>query len=125
MQSFNKVTCQKLRADLNRVLAAYGATEGIVFSVGNMRFSETEVRITSMSARINGAPKREEKALEHQFAIHGLREVNDRGDRLIEYNRRRYQYPFVFISAANGKRYKCSLAQAKREGFESNTASVR
>lgn len=118
MQSFNKVTCQKLRAELNAILASYGAHEGITFEIGNMRFSPTEVRITSMSARIVGAPKREEKALEHQFAIHGLREVNNRGDRLVEYNRRRYAYPFIFVR--NGKRYKCSLAQAKREGFGSD-----
>jgi hypothetical protein len=117
MQSFNKVTCQKLRADLNRVLAAYGVAEGITFEVGNMRFSPSEVRITSLTARINGAPKREEKLMESMFVVHGLTEFNGRGDRLVEYNPRRYQYPFVFISASNGKRYKCSLAQAKREGF--------
>lgn len=117
MQSFNKVTCQKLRADLNKILAAYAATEGIVIELGNMRFSQNEVRITSVTARIDGAPKREEKALDHQFAIHGLQETNPRGDRLVEYNSRRYAYPFVFVEGGTGKRFKCNLAQAKRRGF--------
>jgi hypothetical protein len=117
MQSFNKVTCQKLRAELDAVLAKYGAANGITFEIGNMRFSPNEVRITSLTARINGAPKREEKLMEAMFGIHGLKEVNSRGDRLVEYNPRRFSYPYVFVAANNGKRYKCSLAQAKNLGF--------
>jgi hypothetical protein len=117
MNTFNKVTCQKLRADLNRVLAEYGKSEGIVVEIGNMRFSGTEVRIANTTCRIVGAPKREEKAIEHQFAIHGLKETNSRGDRLVEYNRRRYAYPFIYVEAGTGRRFKTNLAGAQRRGF--------
>lgn len=117
MQSFNKVTCQKLRSDLNALLAKYGAENNLTFDLGNMRFNSDEVKITSFVARVVGAKKATEKALDHQFAIHGLKNTNDRGDTMLEYNNRRYQYPFIYMCKRDGKRYKCSLAQALRLGF--------
>lgn len=113
MQSFTKATCQKLRADLNRVLAEYGATEGITFELGNIRFMAEELKITSVTARIAGARKKEERALDFKFSVYGLKEVNQFGDRLVEYNSRRYQYPFVYIKKADGRRYKTSLEGAR------------
>lgn len=124
MKSFNKATCKQLRADLQAVLNKYGATEGIEFNIGNMRFYEHEVKFTGMTATIKGEKKLVEKALDHQFAIHGLQDVNAKGDRLIEYNRRRYQYPFIYIEARSGKRYKCSLAQCLRLGFGATTPAA-
>lgn len=118
MQSFNKVTCRQLRSDLNTILAKYGKENGVVFDLGNMRFTDNEVKITSFTARTKDTPKRTEIALGNMFSRHGLKELNHKGDRLVEYNSRRHTYPFVYVEANTNKRFKCSLAQCKRLGFE-------
>lgn len=116
-QSFDKPTCVRLRRELEKLLGEFGEKNGLTVSLGNAKYTANGVRFLNTTFLVKGAPKREEEALEHQFAVHGLRETNSRGDRLVEYNRRRYQYPFGFIKAADGRRYKCSLNQAKALGF--------
>ena len=118
MQTFNKVTCQNLRRDLGTILAKYGTTTGIEFNVGSMRFlpNETSIKIT---ARIAGTPKKEEKALEHWIVRFGLKEVNFQGFKLVEYQERRYKFPFIYINSIDGKKYKTDLSGLKRLGFVS------
>jgi hypothetical protein len=116
-ESFTKVAVQNFRAELNSLLADFGEKHGIEVSLGNARFTSNEVRFINSTYRIKGSPKRVEKLLETQLAKNGLREVNDYGDRLVEYNPRRYAYPFVYVKAFDGKRYKCSLDYAKHLGF--------
>ena len=116
-QAFDRTATVRLRRELEKLLGDFAEKNGLTVSLGNARFSQSEVRFLNTTFLVKGELKREEKALEHQFSVHGLKEVNDRGDRLVEYNRRRYQYPFVFIKKADGRRYKCSLNQAKALGF--------
>lgn len=115
--SINKPTCIAIRAKLDRLLKEFGDEHGLTVSLGNAKFTSTEVRFLNTTFVLKGAPKREEKALEGMFARHGLKEFNAAGDQLTEFNRRRYAYPFGFTKKADGKKYKCSLAQAKALGF--------
>ena len=116
-QKIDRVVAACLRNELNKVLTDFAEKNGLDVSLGNARFTDSEMRFLNARFVIKGKPKREEKALEHQFAVHGLKETNGRGDRLIEYNRRLYAYPFIYINARDGRRYKCSLGQAKALGF--------
>lgn len=103
MQTFNKVACQNLRRDLEAVLAKYGASEGVEFHVGNMKFlpNETSIKLT---ARIAGAPKKAEKALENWMCRMNLKEENFQGFKLVEYQERRYKFPFIYVNSIDGKR---------------------
>ena len=113
--SINKSACIALRSELNAVLAKFGAEANLDFAVGNMKFTSATVDI-KLSAVIKGAPKKDESALLSVLAVYGLKQTTASGTRtLVEFNRRRYAYPFVYTDGS--KRYKCSLEQAKRLGF--------
>jgi uncharacterized protein YejL (UPF0352 family) len=109
---FDKTTLKALRAEMQAVLEKYGANSNLEFSVGNMKFSEGDVEI-KVNAKVKGAKTFSNVILNSRVSALGLKHVNSRGDRLVDYNTRSYKYPFVYVNATNGKRYKCDETAAK------------
>jgi hypothetical protein len=78
-----------------------------------MKFSAAEVEI-KVKAKINGAVTMTDRLLESAAKNLGISNFkNSIGDQLVAYKPSSYKYPFVYVSAADGKRYKCSGVMAK------------
>lgn len=110
----NKIHCTRLRDELNQVLRKYGVDANLEFKVGAMKFTPMEVDI-KLSAKIVGAPSREERILESALVSYRLREDNGNGEKIVGFHRSRYKYPFVIQRGA--KQYKCDLRYLERNGF--------
>ena len=111
--TFDKKTLGQLRKELNAVLEKFGADSNIELSVGNMKFSSTEVEI-KVSAKIAGAKTSGDAILEARVESMGLRMTNARGDTLMDYKPRNWKMPFIYRNGQDGKSYKCDATQAKR-----------
>jgi hypothetical protein len=109
---FDKTNLNALRAEMNALLNKYGVDANLEFSVGGMKFSEGDVEI-KVNAKIKGAKTFSNIILETRAASLGLKLTNKMGDKLVDYNSRAYKMPFVYINAADGKRYKCDERTAK------------
>lgn len=109
---FDKTNLKALRAEMNALLNKYGVDTNIEFTVGDMKFSEAEVEI-KVKAKVTGAKTFTNMILESRAAALGLKMKNKFGDELVDYNTRAYKMPFVYINAADGKRYKCDERMAK------------
>jgi hypothetical protein len=109
---FDRKNLNALRAEMNALLNKYGVDANINFEVGNMKFSESEVEI-KVKAKIIGAKSFTNVILESRVAALGLKMKNKFGDELVDYNTRAYKMPFVYLNAADGKRYKCDEKTAK------------
>jgi hypothetical protein len=110
--SFDKKNLAALRAEMNEVLQKYSSSANLEIEVGNMRFSSAEVEI-KVSAKVKGAKTFTDSILESRVAALGLKMKNKDGDMLVEYKTRNWKMPFVYINAADGKRYKCDERMAK------------
>jgi hypothetical protein len=110
--SFDKKNLAALRAEMNAVLQKYGVDANLEIQVGNMKFSSTEVEI-KVNAKVKGAKTFSNTILESRAAALGLKLTNKVGDQLVDYNTRSYKYPFVYLNARDGKRYKCDEVTAK------------
>jgi hypothetical protein len=113
----NLTTVQKFRRDLTKLLADFGNEHGFDIKIGNIKFTATELRMPNVVAVVKGEPSRNALHLERELNRHGLQIENDRGDRLVEYNPRRYAYPFIYIKKSDGRRYKASLSGVISLGF--------
>jgi flagellar hook-basal body complex protein FliE len=109
---FDRANLKALRDEMNALLNKYGIDANLEFSVGNMKFSEVDAEI-KVKATIKGAKTFSNVILETRAASLGLNLMNKMGDKLVDYNSRAYKMPFVYINAADGKRYKCDERTAK------------
>lgn len=109
---FDKTNLNALRTEMNALLNKYGVDANLEFSVGGMKFSEGDVEI-KVNAKVKGAKTFTNMILESRAAALGLKMKNKLGDELVDYNTRAYKMPFVYINAADGKRYKCDERTAK------------
>ena len=109
---FDRKNLNALRAEMQALLSKYGIDSNLEFEVGNMKFSESEVEI-KVKAKVVGAKTFSNVILETRAAALGLKLKNKFGDELVDYNTKAYKMPFVYINAADGKRYKCSEQMAK------------
>lgn len=110
--SFDKKNLAALRSEMNAALQKYGVDANLEITVGNMKFSSTEVEI-KVNAKVNGAKTFSDTILESRAASLGLKLKNQNGDILVDYNTRAHKMPFVYIDARDGKRYKCDELMAK------------
>jgi hypothetical protein len=116
---FDRVTLNVLRNEMSALLNKYGIDSNIDITIGNMKFSESEVEI-KVNAKVRGAKTFSNVILETRAAELGLRLKNKMGDQLVDYNARAHKMPFIYLNAADGKRYKCDERTAKiRFGVES------
>jgi hypothetical protein len=109
---FDKTNLNALRNEMNALLNKYGVDANLDFNVGSMKFSEGDVEI-KVNAKIKGAKTFSNVLLETRAAALGLKLTNKMGDKLVDYNTRAYKMPFVYLNAADGKRYKCDERTAK------------
>lgn len=111
--NFDKVTLKALRAEMQEVMNKYAAAANLSIEVGAMKFSDAEVEI-KVKAKVVGAVTMTDKLLESAARTAGITKFkNSAGDQLVGYNSRSYKYPFVYVSATDGKHYKCSGTSAK------------
>jgi len=116
ISSFDKATCRALRADLQKVLDAYAAKQGITLTVGNMSFTPEAVSIKMEAKIVGGKGIREQKidsALPLQAMYDGLSLDVCSGKQLVGYNSRAYKRPYIYLQINTGKRFKTSRNQAK------------
>lgn len=109
---FDKANLKALRNEMQALLNKYGVDANLAFEVGNMSFSTAEVQI-KVSAKVIGAKTFTDTILESRVAALGLKMKNKMGDQLVDYNTRAHKMPFVYLNAADGKRYKCTEQMAK------------
>ena len=107
---FNKITASALRAELNAVLAKYGADANLEFNIGTIRFGLNDAKM-QIETKVKGAVSREDRVVSNLIASYNLKEVGRNGERLVGYNSRAYAYPVIY--SRGGKRYKTSLENAK------------
>lgn len=111
-ERFDRKTLKNLRVEMQALLEKYGVSANVDFKIGNMRFTENEVEI-KVNAKINGAKTLSNVILETRVAALGVKMENKLGDRLVDYKTRSYKYPFVYVSGADGKRYKASTESVR------------
>jgi hypothetical protein len=110
--NFDRKNLTALRNEMSALLSKYGIDSNLEFEVGNMKFSANEVEI-KVKAKVKGAKTLTNVILESRAATLGLKLKNKFGDELVDYNTRAPKMPFVYINAADGKRYKCDERMAK------------
>jgi hypothetical protein len=108
--NFDRKNLNTLRAEMDALLKKYGVESNLEFTIGNMRFSDTEVDI-KVKAKISGAPSRSEQALGPIMRQYDFKQIGRDGRKLVEYKKRNHKYPFIF--EYTGKRFKCSYEKAK------------
>jgi uncharacterized protein YejL (UPF0352 family) len=109
---FDRKNLADLRAEMQALLNKYGVDSNLEIAVGNMKFSDAEVEI-KVKAKVVGAKTLTNAILESRVAALGMKMKNMFGDELVDYNTRAHKMPFVYINAADGKRYKCTEQMAK------------
>ena len=109
---FDRTNLKALRVEMEALLAKYGVGSNLDITVGNMKFNESEVEI-KVKAKVKGAKTFTNVILESRAKALGLTLKNKFGDELIDYNTRAPKMPFIYINAADGKRYKCDERLAK------------
>lgn len=109
---FDRKNLTALRAEMQALLSKYGVDSNLEIEVGNMKFSEAEVEI-KVKAKVVGAKTLTNVILESRVAALGMKMTNKFGDQLVDYNTRAHKMPFMYINAADGKRYKCTEQMAK------------
>ncbi len=109
---FDRSNLKALRTEMEALLAKYGVDSNLDITVGNMKFSESEVEI-KVIAKVKGAKTFTNVILESRAAALGLKLKNKFGDELVDYNTRAPKMPFIYVNSADGKRYKCDERMAK------------
>lgn len=110
--TFTKAKVQKLRADLDAVLANAGMND-VEFYLGDCRFYQTEATF-KLVAKVKGAVSREEDALAMYAKMDKVdaNGVGPKGEKLVEYHTRKPKYPYIYVTKG-GKRFKCTARQAQ------------
>lgn len=109
IQRFDKSNLPAIRADLNKLLSAYAAQNGITISIGNIKFSDDEFT-AKLESKIPGVKTMDDTILESVMNARDLKKDGLDGRQLISYSTHSSKYPFIFTHG--GKSYKCSAQQA-------------
>lgn len=107
--SFDRKNLNALRAEMEAVLAKYGVSSNLEFSVGGMKFSESSVEI-KVSAKVKGAKTFGDVILESRVKALGL-VMEKNGAKLVRYDSKKFKFPFIYEKG--GKMYKTSEDHAK------------
>ena len=112
--AINKAVCGQLRADLTKLLEAYGEANNLKFHVGNMSYQDMEVSI-KLTAAVKGGvsetgvvvnAKIEQVAKDFDLLI------SKNGNTLVDYQPRKHRYPFIYQDAT-GHRFQCDRTRVK------------
>lgn len=107
--AFDRKNLNALRAEMEAVLAKYGVDSNLEFTVGGMKFAESEVEI-KVSAKIKGARTLKDSLLEARVKMLGL-VMEKNGAKLIRYDSKKYKMPYIYEKG--GKLFKTSEEHAK------------
>jgi hypothetical protein len=107
--AFDRKNLAALRTEMDAVLAKYGIDANLEFSVGQMKFSSTDVEI-KVSAKVKGAKTFDDVVLESRVKALGL-VMEKNGSKLVRYDSKKFKYPFIYEKG--GKMYKMSEDLAK------------
>jgi len=115
-QTFNKTTATQFRTEFNELMAKYGQTANLDISIGNIRFTPTEINV-KMNVKIRGttslAETKASDSLKFEAMIMNLTLDETMGRKLLEYNSRRHKYPFTYLDLKTGKRFKTTATMAR------------
>ena len=120
MKSFSKTNCAILRNALTVALASVEKEHGIKFTVGKMRFSESEVGI-ALEGVIEGATTQADKFFDEMLKMHGFSKTNGSGATLTGYNSRSPKYAWNFKDAG-GKGFRASTRHIESMGFKQSVS---
>lgn len=109
--SLNKPDLQKIRVELNKVLAKYGADVNLEFTLGNINFTSGDFRV-KLEGKVKGAETRDDKVLDRMISQHNLSRNSRCGATLVGYNSRAHRYPFLY-KESSGKTYKAALSSVR------------
>jgi hypothetical protein len=114
--TFTKSSLNKMRAELDAVLAKYGESAGVKFSIGNMRFTENkcDIKLQALSVTEGGQvtdPYEEDFKL--RCARYGLsREhlgvdirVRDKDLKIVGLNSKKRTCPILVLNKEDNKKY--------------------
>lgn len=108
--TFTKPSLISLRREMQAVLDKFAAENNIEFSIGKMTYSDNQVKMT-VEAKVAGSVTPEDHMLTAAMTENNLCQEKN-GRRLIRYDARKYQYPFIYTEG--GKTFKTSVERAKR-----------
>ncbi len=108
-EKFDRKNLNNLRAEMEAVLAKYGVTSNLEFTVGAMRFSEFDVEV-KVSAKVKGQKSFKDVVLESRVKALGL-VMEKNGAKLVRYDMKKRKFPFIYEKG--GKLYKTSEEHAK------------
>ena len=104
---------KKFRSEFDEELKAIGAKFGLELSIGTIRYDVTGSLTTKLTAKIpvfhEAVQEIKKESTMNRFGF--TRTVSPDGYTFVEYNPRKYKYPFIVEK--NGKRYKMSQFNAK------------
>ena len=110
---FDKSNLKEIRAGLNALLKTYGDSLGIKFEIGNIGFQANEFH-TKLTAQIEGAETKEDRALQFWMEQYNLQEVGIGGKRLVGYRTKARKAPFLFTDPTRpGKTFICDDSYAQ------------
>lgn len=133
-KTFNKVTLGTLRAELNALLAKFGAESGLMITIGNIRFAPDGTTMhTRLDAHVKGAVSTTQAQLGMTpVLVKKLRESGF-GDTfvsptlgvitLVDYHPRKPKFPFIGVRS-DGKRFKFTYSQVAA-GQENKALAAR
>lgn len=107
--AFDRKNLNALRAEMEAVLAKYGMESNLEFSVGGMKFSQSDVEV-KVTAKVKGAKTLGDTILESRVKALGL-VMEKNGAKLVRYDSKKYKFPFIYEKG--GKLYKTSTEHAK------------
>lgn len=107
--SFDRNNLKALRTEMEAVLAKYGVSANLEFTVGSMKFSQNDVEI-KVSAKVKGAKTFTDVILESRVKALGL-VLEKNGARLVRYDTKKHKFPFIY--EMGGKLYKTSEDRAR------------
>lgn len=107
---FTKQTLPQVRQDISKILKDYADQNGMVITLGNIRFSAGEFT-SKLDVKLVGVDTISDVILERQCQIYNLGKLGIGGRELTGYNRKAHAYPFQY--SQGGKTFKCSAEQAK------------
>ena len=107
--AFDRNNLKALRAEMEAVLQKYGVGANLEFTVGAMKFSQSDVEI-KVTAKVQGAKTFNDVVLESRVKALGL-VMEKNGARLVRYDTKRHKFPFIYEKG--GKMFKTSEDSAR------------
>ena len=108
--AFDRASLKALRSEMEAVLQKYGMGANLEFTVGAMKFSQSDVEI-KVTAKVQGAKTFNDVVLESWVKALGL-VMEKNGARLVRYDTKKFKFPFIYEKG--GKMFKTTEYHARQ-----------